>query len=142
MPLCFATREVFPDFGRMVGLHAVFQQISRDMARHEGARRIPRTRYHNRIAAVIEHMHKMPLERRQVAAAMEGDKSCFVETNLRARCQNLRGGNTGQRLDRMAASAFDAFQILEAAEMDVAHEHHYAALAGVMCSRDQLDLVA
>jgi hypothetical protein len=77
----------------------------------------------------------MALERFEIAATMEGEERGLVEAHLGAGSEDLGRGDARQGLDWVATGVLDAFEQLEAAEVDIAHKHDDAAFAGVVCGR-------
>jgi hypothetical protein len=73
----FVLSETFPDLCLMIRTNASSQQKSSDCFRHE----IPWTRNDNHVPIVLERMHEMLLERRNIAASMKSNEGGLIEAN-------------------------------------------------------------
>jgi len=68
-------------------------------------------------------MHKMLLERRNITASMESDKSRLIEAHPATGSQDLRSTNPGHRFYRVAAGTFNPLEELKPGKVDVSHKH-------------------
>jgi len=68
-------------------------------------------------------MHKMLLERRNITASMESDKSRLIEADPATGSQDLRSTNPGHRFYRVAAGTFNPLEELKPGKVDVSHKH-------------------
>lgn len=137
MPLCLRLRQVLPDFGRMPVRDLVLQEVSRYVARHE----ISWAGDDDSVSVVLQHVDQMALERFEIPATMEADERGLVEAHSSAGSEDLGRRDPRQGIDRVAAGALDTFEILEAAEMDIAHKYDDATFTGVVCRRHPRQLL-
>ena|SRR6516225_4818798 len=100
---------MFPHFDGMPGRNAPRNQKVRYIVGHE----IPWTRNDNRVPAILQNVHQMLLERRDVASSVESDESRLVEANVTTRGKNLSGTYAGNRLHGMAARMLNTLEKLK-----------------------------
>src|SRR5260370_41622038 len=85
--------------------------------RQSRGHKVPGTRDHDRVAIIFENMHQMLLEWCDVASPMKCDKRGFIKTDTAPRRQNLRRADSGNRLNLVLTSPFDALKKLESGKM-------------------------
>src|SRR5260370_27644970 len=81
----FVLSEMFPDLCLMTWTNASSQQKSSDCFRHE----IPWTRNDNHVPIVLERMHKMLLERGDIAASLKGNERPLIGATAARQSQDL-----------------------------------------------------